>query len=402
MRWVFWITGLFALAAAVALALRLNAGYALLVWPPYRAELSLNLLLLLLVAGFALGYLFLRFIFGVIGLPAKVRAYREQRRRDKAHAELFAAVTAFFEGRFGRAEKAAASVIGSTEMPAFGAVLAARAAHELRHFDARDAYLARAEKLAPGAAVARIIAGADMLLDQRRFQEALAVLRTLPDKHTAALRLELKAQQQAKNWEQSLLLIEQLERRGVFDALQAGQLRRYAHTENIQREAHDRSALDACWQRIPAAQKRDTKVAGTAAQCYMALGSSAEALQIIEDALATDWESGLVGIYADCAGADVIRQIEHAEQWLLSHPRDAVLLFTLGRLCARQELWGKAQSYLEASLSVEPMYSAHLALAQLHDRLDHADAARRHYRESLDLAISQLKQMTGGRRRLPL
>ena len=134
----------------------------------------------------------------------------------------------------------------------------------------------------------------------------------------------------------------------------------------------------------------------------MALGSSAEALQIIEDALATDWESGLVGIYADCAGADVIRQIEHAEQWLLSHPRDAVLLFTLGRLCARQELWGKAQSYLEASLSVEPMYSAHLALAQLHDRLDHADAARRHYRESLDLAISQLKQMTGGRRRLPL
>jgi Flp pilus assembly protein TadD len=38
-------------------------------------------------------------------------------------------------------------------------------------------------------------------------------------------------------------------------------------------------------------------------------------------------------------------------------------------------------------------------LAQLHDRLGNADAARRHYRASLDLAISQLKQMTGGRRR---
>ena len=85
-----------------------------------------------------------------------------------------------------------------------------------------------------------------------------------------------------------------------------------------------------------------------------------------------------------------------------SNPRDAVLLLTLGRLCARQELWGKAQSYLDASISVEPMYSAYLALAQLHDRLGNADAARRNYRESLDLAVNQLKQMTGGRRRMSL
>ena len=84
---------------------------------------------------------------------------------------------------------------------------------------------------------------------------------------------------------------------------------------------------------------------------------------------------------------------------MTANRRDAVLLLTLGRLCARQELWGKAQNYLEASISVEPLYSAYLMLAQLHDRLGNADAARRHYRASLDLAISQLKQMTGGRRR---
>ena len=48
MRWIFWILGLFALAVAVALALRFNDGYALFVWPPYRVELSLNLLALTL------------------------------------------------------------------------------------------------------------------------------------------------------------------------------------------------------------------------------------------------------------------------------------------------------------------------------------------------------------------
>ena len=134
----------------------------------------------------------------------------------------------------------------------------------------------------------------------------------------------------------------------------------------------------------------------------MALGVVAQALQIIEQALAMEWDSELAGIYAECEGGETIRQIERAEQWLKSNPRDAVLLLTLGRLCARQELWGKAQSYLDASISVEPMYSAYLVLAQLHDRLGNADAARRNYRESLDLAVNQLKQMTGGRRRMSL
>jgi HemY protein len=227
-------------------------------------------------------------------------------------------------------------------------------------------------------------------------------LKGLPEKHTAGLRLELKAQQQAKNWEQTLPLIDQLERRRVFDSTQAGHLRRYAHAENLKRKALDLAALDECWQKIPAALKCDVKVAAAAVQCFVSLGGGAQASQIVEQALDFEWDSELVGFYADCAGVDTIRQIEHAENWLQRNPRDAVLLLTLGRLCARCELWGKAQSYLEASIAVEPTYSAHLALAQLNDTMGNTDTARRHYRESLELAIRQLKQITGGRRRMAL
>lgn len=402
MRWVFWILGLFAFAVALTLALRLNTGYALLVWPPYRVELSLNLALLLLAAGFAVVYLLLRFIFGALGLPAQVRDFRARRRRENARGMLLEALEAFFEGRYGRAEKAAASAMESGESPALGAVLAARAAHELRHYEQRDGYLARAEQLAPGDSAMRIIAAASMLLDQRRFQDALLALKALPEKHTAALRLELKAQQQAGNWEQTLPLVDQLERRGVFDATQAGQLRHYAHAENLKRQALDRRALEECWQKIPAREKRDANVAAAAAQCFTALGGCAQANQIIEQALEAEWNSDLVALYAECAGLDAVRQIERAENWLKTNPRDAVLLLVLGTLCTQQQLWGKAQSYLEASLSVEPTYSAHLALAQLHEGLGNPDAARRHYRESLELASAQLKQMAGGRRRIPI
>ncbi len=402
MRWIFWILGLFALAVGLALALRANTGYALFVWPPYRVELTLNLLALLLAGGFAAAYLLLRFVMGAIGLPAQVRRYRERHRRENARSSMLDAVSAFFEGRYGRAEKAAARAMESTETPALGAVVAARAAHEMRQYDARDAYLARAERIAPDAAALRAVAAAGMLLDQRRAQEALVALKALPKKHTTALRLELKAQQQARNWAQTLPLIDQLERRGVFDATQANQLRRAAHTGNLQRETLDLRALEDRWQKIPAEQQRDTKVAAAAAQCFMTLGGYAQAIRIIEQALAREWDSELAGIYAECGGDDTIKRIERAEHWLESNPRDAVLLLTLGRLCARQELWGKARNYLEASLSVEPTYTAYLALAQLDDQLGNTDAARRHYRASLDLAVAQLRQSTGGRRRTSL
>ena len=67
------------------------------------------------------------------------------------------------------------------------------------------------------------------------------------------------------------------------------------------------------------------------------------------------------------------------------HPDDAILLMALGRMCQRQRLWGKAQSYLEASLAVAPSQEAHLELARLLDQLDRGDEANQHYRASAQL-----------------
>ena len=394
MRWLLWILGLFALAVGLALALRLNSGYVLFVWTPYRAEVSLNLLLLLAVAAFALFYVLLRFLFGAIALPAQVREYRARRAHDEARAMLLTAVREFFGGRYSRAEKAAAKVMDSSESPALGAVLAARAAHELRHYEQRDAYIARAASLEPDDAAMRVITQAEMLLDQRRFQEALNVLKLLHEKNREALRLELKALQQAKNWEQTLPIIDQLEKRGVFDANQADQLRRYAHAENLRRKTLDKPALDACWQKIPGSLRREAEVAMTGAQCYLALNDASQAGEIIESALDAEWNAELVALYAQCVSSDTVRQIERAEKWLHNNTRDAALLLLLGKLCVRQELWGKAQSYLEASLSVEITYQAHLELAKLCEGMDKPDLARRHYRSSLDLAVALLGRKT--------
>ena len=59
MRFLVWLLALFALAAGVAVFAR-NPGYVLLVYPPWRVELSLTLFILAQLVLLAAAYLFLR------------------------------------------------------------------------------------------------------------------------------------------------------------------------------------------------------------------------------------------------------------------------------------------------------------------------------------------------------
>ena len=87
MRGLLWLLTIAALAVGLSLAARYNDGYALLVLPPWRLELSLNLLLLLLVAAFAISYAILRLISAMVHLPASVRVFREARAKAKGEAD---------------------------------------------------------------------------------------------------------------------------------------------------------------------------------------------------------------------------------------------------------------------------------------------------------------------------
>jgi HemY protein len=391
MKALFWVIALFALAVGLVVAARYNDGYVLVVLRPYRVEIALNLLLVSLAAGFVVLYSMVRLTSSALLMPSRVREYRLARRRDKAHSSLLSALEAFFEGRYAKAEQSAVQALELGENTRLAAIVAARAAHELRAYDRRNAHLERAAQGAPGDDSLRLITEAELLLDERRPHETLERLQALPRKHTAALKLELKAQQQTRQWEGVAAGIPELERRGVLDREQAAQLRTHALAESLRRKGLDVYALDEAWKKLSDAERRETPIAIAAAESYIALGRRADAQTIIEQSLESAWASELIALYPETSG-DTLRQIERAESWLARHPNDAALLLALGRLCAQRQLWGKAQSYLEASLSVEPTHRAHLELARLHESLGNADAARRHYRESLELALRKLNE----------
>jgi HemY protein len=143
---------------------------------------------------------------------------------------------------------------------------------------------------------------------------------------------------------------------GGLGPAEAATARRAAHLGNLSRKAQDADALAQYWKQLPQEMRVDAAVAATAARYHLAVGRTAEAQAIIEAALESEWSAALVALYGEAAGEDTLPQIQRAEKWLRDHARDPALLLALGKLCMKRELWGKAQSYIEASLALEPTH----------------------------------------------
>ena len=135
------------------------------------------------------------------------------------------------------------------------------------------------------------------------------------------------------------------------------------------RFTQDAAGLRAYWNRLSDADRLQPRVARAAARGFMRPGERSRSRRYPRAKLDRNWDSELVALYAECTTADATRQLETAERWLTQHNHDATLLFALGRLCERAQLWGKAQTYLEASLALDARWRTHLALGELHGRL---------------------------------
>lgn len=389
MRFAIWSVILAAVAVGIALFARNSTGYVVIVDAPWRIELSLNLLAFLVFAGYFAFYMLARLAATLLAIPRRVRAYREERTRSRNRQSLNDALLAFFQGRYASAEKSAAAALLGDETKGVAAIIAARSAHELGRFSEREQFLDQAKGAAPEVDQARLTTLADLLVSQGRHEEALAVLKDLSardSRNLRLLRLKLQAEQALRNWDEVLDTAASLLKLGGIGPAEEAAVRRAAHLGNLNRKARDAAELAAYWKQLPAQMRLDPAVAATAARYHLALGGDAEARTIIEAALEREWNASLVALYGDAAGADALPQIERAERWLREHAREPALLLALGKLCMRQGLWGKAQSYIEASLALEPTHDGHMTLASLMEKIGKPQEAEKHFRRSAQLA----------------
>jgi HemY protein len=385
MRWLFWTVIILGLTIGIALLASGNTGYVLIKTPTYRLETSLNFLVVVMSLSFICLHLALRLFNYTRNLPATVRTYKENLRKKAGHQALIQSLHALVEGRYELAEKTAAKALDLGEDAGLTALIGARAAHKLRHKTRRDYFLSEAERLAPKAAIARLLTQTEMLLDDQQYQLALTILQRLAviePHYQPALLMELKIQTRLKNWDRVLTILKTLEKTDLIEVLKIKEIRLQAHQALIKRYAQDVPSLNTYWKKLSEEDQFNERLVLTAVVLMIEAGAHDDAARIVEMNLTKHWSSALVRLLGNCITTSPTKQLQQAEYWLMNHPNDADLLETLGKLCVRLQLWGKAESYYEASLSIEPSATRHLALAYLLEQKGQLTAANQHYRAS--------------------
>ncbi len=386
MRWLVTLLVVAIVAVALAIAGRYDPGYVVLVFPPWRAELSFVSFVLLLTVLITGAYLITRLAITTLNLPRIVKERQARKEAERQNANFTEALAAYLEGRFQDAEKIATRLVAEPKREMLARVLAARAAHESRAYGRRDVYLSEAKENENP--LAALYAEAEEKLEARDYPGALAAIdagKVMVPAHTALLRMELKVRQQLGQWDEVLKLAEKLAKANALDEATLDHTRRAAHLGNIKRRSGDGRGLLEYWKKLPNSVKTHSGIALEAANAFAASGDSSTAVEILETSLEKNWDETLAEHYGQFVGQDPLAQIEQAEKWLAKHPRDGALLMSLADLCAHEKLWGKAQSYAEASIAVAPNVDGHLALAAFKEQAGQPSEACKHMRKALEI-----------------
>lgn len=389
MRALFWTLALFALAVALALLTNVNTGYAILIIPPYRIDVSFNGLVFFTVISFVLLYFVMRAVATTVALPTKVKKFHAERKQAEANTAMQDALVAYFEGRHSRAERLASKALTletKNKARAISALVAAAASDTIKNFGKRDEYLARSELAMEDTQLAKLMTIATLQVKAHQYAEALETIgnaQKIAPKLTSALRLELTARQKLGHHAQIPPLIEQLEKSEAINQPQAERMRRHALANQLADEIRDASQFKRFWNKLDSSLHTDPRLVSVASKKLNEWDDHEQAGDLVTKALETQWDAQLALAYAQplegMPNKECLRRIQQAEKWLQQHPGDASLLLTLGRLCKQQQLWGKSKSYLEASLAVADSAVTHIELARLLTQLEEHEEARLHF-----------------------
>lgn len=381
MRAALWLLALFAVAVAIALFAGNNQGTVTLFWPPYRVDLSLNLVVLLLVLAFAFLHAAFRALAALFDLPRQALRWRAQQKERAMHASLLDAISHLLAGRFIRARKAAEASLAqekslsaagqklanAAQIRAIAHLLAAESAQALQDRAARDEHLQQALAQAPVREAQETREGALMraarwALQDRDPEGAMTWLKGLSQgaaRRTLALRIRLKAARLSRHTGEALETARLLAKHRAFSPDAAHSIVRGLAVDLLN-DAHDVPQLQRAWESLEPAERLMPELAIHAAQRLAALGGDpnlarewllpaweqqAQLDEPLKVKLVNALEQGLETI-----DAAWLARIESAHR---ENPRDATLQYLAAVACVKRQLWGKAQQLMsQAAISL--------------------------------------------------
>jgi len=389
------------LGVGVVALIETDPGYVLIAYGNYTLESSLWVGLLALALFTVVVYLSLRLVRKLFSGQHSLNSWLGNRRSRKAARATNQGLLSLIEGNWHKARRLLLRGVKGSDTPLVNYLAAARASYRLNDIEKMREYLSAAESAENRAGVAVELTQAEMRLHAGEYEHALAALdrsRSNVGRHPYVLDLMSKAYLGLGDWANLAALLPDLKKHKTLAADDLHKLERTVYSNLLESSASGSAdsgvaELQSYWQKLPAEMKKDQEVSHSYLALLTRAGGTEAAGKIIVRSLKKSWDPVLVRQYGLLEGSNAGKQLAQAEAWLAAHDSDAELLLCLGRLAARDNLWGKARDYFEASYRLQPSAEICAELGRLLYGMGEETVSAAYFREGLLLSQSSLPEL---------
>lgn len=354
--------------------------------------------LVLLFVAFVVLHFVLRLLTGLLRPVGRFRRWNGRARNRRAMKRTVRGLVSLTEGRWKKAEKTLAHSADDSSTPLVNHLSAALAAHYQGRYDQSQQHLNQAQLSTDGADAAIGLMQAQLMIDRQQPEEALAILNRLDKKlanHPQVLKLLKQVHLSVNDWDGLRRLIPRLAAQKLISAAEREQLETRAYRELIIFEAKNPGDIErvrSLWADMPDYLRANTELIVLYAEALIQADENTIAERLLSHSLDYHWDARLVKRYG-MLNVDTRRQLAKAEGWLKERPNDPELLLACGRLSLRTGAWTKAQEYFEASQRQRPNGVVCAELARLYASLGEHNKSQLYYRHSVEMLAKSLPSL---------
>lgn len=389
------LTILLVLSAALGLGIFLenNPGRLVFSYGDVMVQTSFAFFVIVAVIVFIALYYLFSLIGNLLRLPRDLERWSTHRRTRRSEKYLTQGFLGLVEGNWQAAEQAFRKGAAYSRQPMVNYLGAARAAQQQGAITQRDNYLRLAHEFSGGSTVAVGLTQAELQLSQQQTEQAYATLRHLDTDKSGQVQAKLmllEASSELKEWQQVLDLLRGFGRGKLLpkEKIKSQQLQAYAGLLQQAGKSIDQYKLQAEWNKIPKKLKNELYLIEAYVRERLRFPDTDDCERLIRQTLKRKWDSVMVGLYGVVVASNQAKQLVFAERMLTAHAADTMLLLTLGRLCKRQSLWGKAKTYLQECIDIQASPEAYQELASLLEQQGEHNAAAECYQKGLLLVTN--------------
>ncbi len=295
----------------------------------------------------------------------------------------------FIEEDWGVAKKSLISIAKSHKTPGFHYLAAAHSAREMGAIEEAKFLLDQVSDDNSDIQFAKRLEKVRLALkmvDVRKAEALLSEFTPSELRQSAVLKLRVDIYSLNDKWDALVAILPDIKKAQMYSDKAYKELALNAYLallQNVGKSEADETQLLHAWQKVPKEMKKMTAIVGMYCTQLHKIGSDEKAEAIIRSTLSENWNASLVDLYGCLELQDVDKQIAIAESWLKKHPDDAMLNATLGKLCMKQSLWGKARDYMLKSIDISPSAEVYASLGLLLAQLGEEEKSRDVFKEGL-------------------